>query len=58
MADLNKVYRSKQRLIEILHHLMGKDANDEATNIAIRGLQNSIRILDDKVEEFMRDKAA
>ncbi len=58
MADLNKVYRSKQRLIEILHHLTGKDAKDEATNKAIDDLQNSIRILDDKLEEFMRQKAA
>jgi hypothetical protein len=52
MADLNKFHRSRERLIEILNHLMDKTFEDERTAVFINDLQKSIRILDHKLEEF------
>jgi hypothetical protein len=52
MADLNKIQRSKDRLVEVLHYLMYRSADDERTNMFINDLEKSIKIIDNKIEDF------
>ncbi|MDB5008541.1 MAG: hypothetical protein JWQ84_3276 [Mucilaginibacter sp.] len=54
MADLNKFIRSKERITELLNHLVRKNTKDENMHLHINDLQNSIRIIDDKMEEFKK----
>ena len=58
MADLHKVIRSKDRIIEILNYLMSKTIEDEGTRQYISQLQRSIRLLDRKMEEYRRREMA
>ena len=52
MAELNKFQRSKDRIKEILNHLVNNSSDDEATNSFIDNLKQSIEILDNKMDEF------
>jgi len=52
MADLNQFQRSKDRITEILNYLLAENPADERTHSFIRDLETSIKILDDKIEEF------
>ena len=52
MADLNKFLRSKDRITEILTYLMSNTPENERTNSFINNLEKSIKIIDDKMEEF------
>ncbi|MDF2434185.1 MAG: hypothetical protein JWP44_3816 [Mucilaginibacter sp.] len=54
MADLNKFIRSKERITELLSNLLHKNTKDENIHLHINDLQNSIRIIDDKMEEFKK----
>lgn len=50
MADIKKFERSKERINEILKYLMLADNHEN--NPYIQTLQQSIRIIDLKMEEF------
>ncbi len=52
MADLNKFLRSKDRITEILNYLMRNTPENERTDSFINNLEKSIKIIDDKMEEF------
>ena len=52
MAELNKFERSKEKLTEILYYLMTKNNVDEQTGSYIMIIENSIKTLDHKIEEF------
>ncbi len=54
MADLNKFIRSKERITELLGQLNKRPAKDKETDSYINELQKSIRILDEKMEEFQK----
>jgi hypothetical protein len=54
MADINKFIRSKDRLEEIHNFLMNKMTKDEATMSIILNVEESIRVIDNKMEEFKR----
>jgi len=54
MADLNKFQRSKERITEILNYLMMNGGNDHQTNPYVNTLQQSIQIIDDKIEELKK----
>jgi hypothetical protein len=56
MADLNKIKRSKERLTEVLNHLLCRPANDERTTRFINELKNAIQIIDRKIEDFNSNK--
>jgi len=56
MADLNKIERSKERLTEVLNHLLCRPANDERTTRFINELKNAIQIIDRKIEDFNSNK--
>jgi len=58
MGDLNQFKRSKERITEVLAHLMHKNVKDEKTSMFIEDLQNSISKLENKMEEFKRQKAS
>jgi len=57
MGDLNQFKRSKERITEVLAHLMHKKAKDEKTSVFIADLQNSIDKLENKMAEFKRQKS-
>jgi hypothetical protein len=52
MADINQFLRSKDRLTEIYYYLMTKSNVDEQTGSYIMILENSIKTLERKIEEF------
>ncbi len=52
MADINQFLRSKDRLTEIYYYLMTKTNVDEQTGSYIMILENSIKTLEKKIEEF------
>jgi hypothetical protein len=52
MADVNKFLRSKDRITEILNYLMSNTPENERTHSFINNLEKSIKIIDDKMEEF------
>jgi hypothetical protein len=52
MADINQFLRSKDRLTEIYYYLMTKSNVDEQTGSYILILENSIKTLERKIEEF------
>jgi len=54
MADFNKFQRSKERIAELLGHLNHRQTADEKVDKYIRSLQQSIKIIDDKMEEFQK----
>ncbi|HWZ04496.1 MAG TPA: hypothetical protein VNX40_12855 [Mucilaginibacter sp.] len=56
MGDLNQFKRSKERITEVLAHLMHKNIKDDKTSMYIEDLQNSIRKLESKMEEFKQQK--
>lgn len=56
MAELNKFQRSKERMVEILNYLMtGK--NDQQKNTYVLTLEQSIQIIDGKIEELKQSEA-
>jgi len=54
MADINKFIRSKDRLREIHNFLTNERTTDEETKSIIINVEQSIRMIDDKMEEFKR----
>jgi len=52
MADLNKFHRSKERMVEILNYLMMTGKNDHQNNTYVLTLEQSIQIIDGKIEEL------
>ena len=52
MADLNKYQRSKERIAEVLKYFASNRASDEQTYSFISDLEESIKIIDSKMEEF------
>jgi hypothetical protein len=56
MADLNKFLRSKDRLKEIHHYLLNKRTEDEKTNSFISLVEESIKVIDNKMEEFKKNE--
>jgi hypothetical protein len=54
MADLNKFIRSKDKLTEVLRNLMHISIEDERTAMYISHLQQSIKIIDDKMNECQK----
>ena len=56
MADLTKFQRSKERINEILKYLMLSD--DHQTNQFKLTLQQSIQIIDSKIEELKNQQVA
>ncbi|WP_295671224.1 hypothetical protein [uncultured Mucilaginibacter sp.] len=58
MGDLNQFKRSKERIKEVLSHLVHKNIKDEKTSMFIADLRNSINKLESKMEEFKRQKAS
>lgn len=52
MADLNKFQRSKERMVEILNYLMMNGKNDHHNNTYVLTLEQSIEIIDGKIEEL------
>jgi len=57
MGDLNQFQRSKERITEVLSNLMHKSIKDERTSMFIEDLQKSINKLENKMEEYKRQKA-
>jgi len=55
MADLNKFQRSKERITEILHYLM-MNGTEHQSNPYVHTLQQSIRLIDAKIEELQTDQ--
>ena len=58
MADLNKFQRSKERITEVLNYLMMSGDEDHATNPFVSTLQQSIQIIDSKMEELKNQQMA
>ncbi|HEY4325273.1 MAG TPA: hypothetical protein VGN20_14845 [Mucilaginibacter sp.] len=54
MADINKFIRSKDRLEEIHNFLTNKRTKDEETESIIINVEESIKVIDHKMEEFKR----
>ena len=54
MADFNNLQRSKEKIVELLSRLNQRPAADEKVDVYIRNLQNSIKIISDKMEEFQK----
>lgn len=54
MADLNKFQRSKDQIIEMLNYLMSKTAGDETANSFVNVLEQSVKKLDLKMEDYKR----
>ena len=52
MAELNQFQRSKDRLTEILYFLMSKNDADEQTSSYIMIIENAIKTIDRKIQEF------
>ncbi|MES2110483.1 MAG: hypothetical protein V4577_17120 [Bacteroidota bacterium] len=57
MADLNKFQRSKERMVEILNYLMKTGKNDQQKNTYVLTLEQSIQIIDGKIEELKQSEA-
>jgi hypothetical protein len=54
MADINKFYRSKERITDVLNYLLCTAVPCERTKLFIQELQKSISIIEHKIEEFER----
>jgi hypothetical protein len=52
MADINKIQRSKDKIVEILNYLVNAAHSDEETHAFINNLKLSIQIIDNKMDEF------
>lgn len=57
MADLNKFQRSKERMTEILNYLMMNGKNDHHEKSYVLTLEQSIQIIDSKIEELKKSEA-
>ncbi|ASU35429.1 hypothetical protein [Mucilaginibacter xinganensis] len=53
MADLNKFQRSKERITEVLKYLTATTGTDHQTNPYVYTLQQSIVLIDNKIEELI-----
>ncbi|MDB4920188.1 hypothetical protein [Mucilaginibacter sp.] len=58
MADLNKFHRSKERITEVLNYLTMSGDDDHPSNLYLNTLQQSIQIIDDKIEELKNKQMA
>ena len=58
MADLNKFHRSKERITEVLNYLTMSGEDDHQSNPYLNTLQQSIQIIDDKIEELKNKQMA
>ena len=56
MADINKFQRSKDRINEIITYLMSGTIIDEKTSLSIFLLENSIKIIDNRMLELENKK--
>ena len=54
MADFNTLQRSKEKITELLGNLNQRQTADDKIDLYIRNLQNSIKIIDHKMEEFQK----
>lgn len=52
MADINQFQRSRDRIIELLHNLTHKKADDPETLSYIRSLEMALKTLESKMEEY------
>jgi predicted phage-related endonuclease len=52
MADLNKIQRSRDMILELHNSLVDKVADDETIKSHIHILERSIKLIDNKIEEF------
>jgi hypothetical protein len=57
MADLNKIQRSRDMILEFHNLLMDKVADDISLKSHIHILERSIKIIDHKIEEFKNKEA-
>jgi hypothetical protein len=57
MADLNKIQRSRDMILEFHNLLVDKAADDASLKPHIHILERSIEIIDDKIEEFKNKEA-
>jgi hypothetical protein len=53
MADLNQFLRSKERLCEMLNEVVHLKAADSKTIAYIQSIEHSIKILDEKIAEYL-----
>jgi hypothetical protein len=58
MADLNKFHRSKEKITEVLNYLTTSGNDDHQSNLYLNTLQQSIQIIDDKIEELKNKQMA
>ncbi|WP_428330667.1 hypothetical protein [Mucilaginibacter sp.] len=56
MADLNKFIRSKERIAELLKQLSHNQKGDKYSSSYITDLERSIKILDNKMQEFKNNE--
>ncbi|MDO3644245.1 MAG: hypothetical protein ACTHMI_21695 [Mucilaginibacter sp.] len=56
MADLNKFQRSKERMVEILNYLTKTGKNDQQDDTYVLTLEQSIQIIDSKIEELRQSE--
>ena len=54
MADINKFQRSKDRIKEVINFLLNTSVKDEETKVFINNLQQSLQVIDHKMDEFKR----
>ncbi|MDB5132639.1 MAG: hypothetical protein JWR02_2388 [Mucilaginibacter sp.] len=57
MADLNKIQRSRDMILEFHNLLMDNVADDESLKSHIHILERSIKLIDNKIEEFKNKEA-
>jgi predicted phage-related endonuclease len=57
MADLTKIQRSRDMILELHNSLMDKVADDETIKSHIHVLERSIKLIDNKIEEFKNKEA-
>jgi hypothetical protein len=55
MADLNKFQRSKEKITEVLNYLV-MTGSDHITNPYFNTLEQSIQIIDSKIEELKKSQ--
>lgn len=56
MADLNKFIRSKDKLTEVLRNLMHISIEDERVAMYVSHLQQSIKIIEEKMNKFQKKR--
>ena len=58
MADLNKFYRSKEKIREAIHYLINTNApNEQVIKEHIEGLKASMAILDAMLKDLLKEQA-